>query len=57
MKITKDLITYIEHIDSLSSNLSKKDKKQVEVILTVIMKLLIGFKVSSNLGKKYIKFY
>jgi len=51
MKVTKDLIKYLEHLDTLSKPLSKDQRAQLEGILSTILSLLVHLKRSSNLGK------
>ena len=54
MRITQELIYYIEQMDKYSKKLSKKQKKQLETIFTVILQLLIALKRDSYLGKTII---
>ena len=51
MKITKDFIRYLEHIDTLSKSLEPERQRQLEVILESLLSLLVALKKSSNLGK------
>jgi len=51
MKVTKDLILYLEHIDTLSKKLPVKQQKELENILTVILGLLVALKRDSRLGR------
>ena len=51
MKVTKDLIAYLEHIDTLSKDLDEDQETALENILSVILTLLVAFKKGSNLGE------
>ena len=56
MKVTKDLIEYIEHIDELSGSLNDEQRKELENIMVSILKLFVGFKKGTNLGNVGINF-
>lgn len=51
MKEIKDLIKYLEHIQTLQKNLSKEQEKDLANIIKVILILLVSLKKSSNLGQ------
>lgn len=50
MKVTKDFKAYLDHIDKLSKGLDKRERKELETILGVILTLVISLKHYSGLG-------
>lgn len=51
MKVIKDYIDFLEHIDKLSKTLNPEQKAELEKILEVQLTLLVMLKRGSNLGK------
>lgn len=56
MKVTKDYIKYLQHIDELSKKLPKDKKKELENILEVQLSMLVMMKKGSQLGSVSINF-
>ena len=50
MKVTKDFKTYLDHIELLSKTLPPNKKKELEVILSSMLTLLVSLKKASGLG-------
>lgn len=50
MKVIKDLVDYLEEIDRLAKKLPPKQKRQLTVILSSVLTLLVSLKRDSHLG-------
>jgi hypothetical protein len=51
MKEIKDLIGYLEGIDTLSKTLAPDQKKSLANIISVVLTLIVSLKRDSKLGK------